>query len=61
MKMDVTVSGKTVTATLMDDPTAKDFVSLLPHSHPPSSASHGVIYDQDEHGPDHRDEEAVEV
>ena len=30
MKINVNVSGKTVTATLMDNPTAKDFVSLLP-------------------------------
>ena len=30
MKINITVSGKTVTATVMDNPTAKDFVSLLP-------------------------------
>ena len=30
MKININVSGKTVTATLMDNPTAKDFVSLLP-------------------------------
>ncbi|MCU1336702.1 MAG: hypothetical protein JWO19_2283 [Bryobacterales bacterium] len=30
MKINITVSGKTVTATIMDNPTAKDFVSLLP-------------------------------
>ena len=30
MKITINVSGKTVTATLMDNPTAKDFVSLLP-------------------------------
>ncbi len=30
MKINITVSGKTVTATLMDNPTAKDFVSQLP-------------------------------
>ena len=29
MKININVSGKTVTATLMDNPTAKDFVSLL--------------------------------
>jgi hypothetical protein len=30
MKINITVSGKTLTATVMDNPTAKDFVSLLP-------------------------------
>jgi hypothetical protein len=30
MKININISGKTVTATLMDNPTAKDFVSLLP-------------------------------
>src|SRR3954453_14135194 len=30
MKININVSGKTVTATLMDNPTAKDFASLLP-------------------------------
>ena len=30
MKINIQVSGKTVTATLMDNPTAKDFASLLP-------------------------------
>ena len=30
MKINITVSGKTLTATAMDNPTAKDFVSLLP-------------------------------
>lgn len=30
MKINITVSGKTVTATVMDNPIAKDFVSLLP-------------------------------
>ena len=32
MKININVSGETVTATLMDNPTAKDFVSLLPLS-----------------------------
>jgi hypothetical protein len=32
MKININVSGKTATATLMDNPTAKDFVSLLPLS-----------------------------
>ena len=30
MKINIKVSGKTVTATLMDNPTAKEFASLLP-------------------------------
>src|SRR5205814_387531 len=30
MKINITVSGKKLTATVMDNPTAKDFVSLLP-------------------------------
>ena len=30
MKININVSGKTVTATLMDNPTARDFASLLP-------------------------------
>ena len=30
MKINITVSGKTLIATVMDNPTAKDFVSLLP-------------------------------
>jgi hypothetical protein len=30
MKINIIVFGKTVTATVMDNPTAKDFVSLLP-------------------------------
>ena len=30
MKISIKVSGKTVTATLMDNPTARDFASLLP-------------------------------
>jgi len=30
MKINITVSGKTVSATIMDNPTSKDFVSLLP-------------------------------
>ena len=30
MKINITVSGKTLTATVMDNSTAKDFVSLLP-------------------------------
>lgn len=30
MKIHITISGKTLTATVMDNPTAKDFVSLLP-------------------------------
>jgi len=30
VKININVFGKTVTATLMDNPTAKDFVSLLP-------------------------------
>jgi len=30
MKINIKVSGKTVTATVMDNPTARDFVSLLP-------------------------------
>lgn len=30
MKINLTVAGKTVTATVMDNPTAREFVSLLP-------------------------------
>jgi len=30
MKINITISGKTLTATLADNPTARDFVSLLP-------------------------------
>src|SRR5437016_4444842 len=30
MKINIRVSGKTVTATVLDNPTARDFVSLLP-------------------------------
>ncbi len=30
MKINIKISGKTLTATLVDNPTARDFVSLLP-------------------------------
>jgi hypothetical protein len=30
MKINIKISGKTLTATLADNPTARDFVSLLP-------------------------------